>query len=390
MAPTLTPQTTDPLPGLVGFTVVLRNAGLAITTDRVAAFLSALDALDVTDRTQTYWAGRLTLCSDPDDLPRYDQAFASWFEPAHGGRTQVRDERPPPPPRLAALTPEDADGDEEGSDSRQIHARASGTEILRNRDLGELTPVEREHLRRLMALLRPELPTRLSRRLRPSKHGDTDPGRTLRAALRNHGELRELRRRDRSRRARKVVLLIDVSGSMEPYADSLLRFAHVVVRRAPAAVEAFTLGTRLTRVTRELRMRDPERALGAAAKAIPDWSGGTRLGEVLRAFVDRWGQRGAARRAVIVVFSDGWERGETDVLREQMSRLRRLAHRVVWVNPHVGKDGYAPVQGGIVAALPFLDDLLAGHSLATLERVLEVVRSAGDGRSRSLRSDRDG
>ncbi len=376
MGPTVTPQATDPLPGLVGFTVVLRNAGLAITTDRVAAFLSALDALDVTDRAQTYWAGRLTLCSDPDDIPRYDQAFTGWFEPGHGGRTQVRDERPPPPPRLAALTPEDAGGGEEGADSPQIHARASGTEILRHRDLGELTPAEREHLRRLMALLRPQMPQRVSRRLRPSTHGGTDPGRTLRAALRNHGELRELHRRDRSRRSRRVVLLLDVSGSMEPYADSLLRFAHVVVRRAPAAVEAFTLGTRLTRVTRELRMRDPERALAAAAKAIPDWSGGTRLGEVLRAFVDRWGRRGAARRAVIVVFSDGWERGETDVLREQMSRLSRLAHRVVWVNPHVGKEGYAPVQGGIVAVLPFLDDLLAGHSLATLERLLEVVRDA--------------
>jgi uncharacterized protein len=367
--PSIASPGTDPLQGLVGFTVVLRNAGLAITTDRVAAFLSALDALDVTDRTQTYWAGRLTLCSDPDDLPRYERAFADWFEPGQGSRTQVRDERPPPPPRLAALTPEDGGDGEEDSDSPQIHARASGTEILRHRDLGELTPAERDHLHRLMALLRPEPPSRASRRLRPSAHGSTDPGRTLRAALRNQGELRELRMRDRSRRPRKVVLLVDVSGSMEPYADALLRFAHVVVRRSPAAVEAFTLGTRLTRVTRELRMRDPERALAAAAKAIPDWSGGTRLGEVLRAFVDRWGQRGAARRAVVVVFSDGWERGETDV-------LRRLAHRVVWVNPHVGKDGYAPVQGGIVAALPFLDDLLAGHSLATLERLLEVVRDA--------------
>jgi uncharacterized protein len=376
MPPSITPAATDPLPGLVGFTVVLRNAGLAITTDRVAAFLSALDALDVTDRTQTYWAGRLTLCSDPDDLPRYDRAFADWFEPPKGGRTQIRDERPPPPPRLASLTPDEGAEGEEGSDSTQIHARASGTEILRHRDLGELTPAEREHLHRLMALLRPEPPSRASRRLRPSAHGDPDRGRTLRAALRNQGELRELRRRDRSRRPRRVVLLLDVSGSMEPYADALLRFAHVVVRRSPAAVEAFTLGTRLTRVTRELRMRDPARALAAAAKAIPDWSGGTRLGEVLRAFVDRWGQRGAARRAVVVVFSDGWERGETDVLRDQMARLRRLAHRVVWVNPHVGKDGYAPVQGGIVAALPFLDDLLAGHSLATLERLLEVVRDA--------------
>jgi uncharacterized protein with von Willebrand factor type A (vWA) domain len=374
------PADDDPIPGLVGFTVVLRSAGLAVTTDRVAAFLSALGSLDVTSRMQTYWAGRLTLCSDPDDLPRYDRAFEDWFTPQQGGRTQVTDNRRPAPPKLAALTPSEQDQSEEDGDdepeTRQVHARASGSEVLRNRDLAELTLAEREHLRRLLALLRPEMPTRASRRLRPSRYGLTDPGRTLRTALRNHAELRELRRRDHSRRPRKVVLLVDVSGSMEPYADALLRFAHVVARRSPAAVEAFTLGTRLTRVTRELRMRDADRALAAAGKAIPDWSGGTRLGEVMRAFVDRWGQRGAARRAVVVVFSDGWERGETDVLSVQMQRLSRLAHRLVWVNPHAGKDGYAPVQGGIVAALPYLDDLLAGHSLATLEQLLEVVRDA--------------
>jgi hypothetical protein len=375
---TSTPAPTeDPVPGLVGFTVVLRNAGLAITTDRTVAFLSALDALDVTSRMQTYWAGRLTLCSDPDDLPRYDRAFEDWFTPPQGGRTQITDRRQPPP-KLAALTPEQEEGEseEDGRPEPVIRARASGTEVLRNRDFGDLTPAEREHLRRLIALLQPELPSRSSRRLRPSRHGATDARATLRAILHNQGELRELHRHDHSRRPRKVVLLVDVSGSMEPYADALLRFAHVMVRRSPGTVEAFTLGTRLTRVTRELRMRDPERALAAAAKAIPDWSGGTRLGEVLRAFVDRWGQRGAARRAVVVVFSDGWERGETDLLAQQMARLRRLAHRLVWVNPHVGKEGYAPVQGGIVAALPYLDDLLAGHSLATLEQLLEVVRHA--------------
>jgi hypothetical protein len=366
------------LEGLVGFTVVLRAAGLAVTTDRVAAFLSALDALDVTSEVQTYWAGRFTLCSDPDDLPRYDQAFAAWFAPHERGRTQVVDERRPPPPRLAALTPSQpsTEGEDEDGPPPLVHAHASGSEVLRNRDLAELTPAEREHLRRLLAMLRPELPQRPSRRLRPARRGPADPGRTLRAALHNHGELRELRHRDTSRRPRKVVLLVDVSGSMEPYADALLRFAHVVVRRAPGSVEAFTLGTRLTRITRELRMRDADRALAAAGRAIPDWSGGTRLGEVMRAFVDRWGRRGAARRAVVVVFSDGWERGDTDVLAAQMEQLRRLAHRVVWVNPHAGKDGYAPVQGGIVAALPFLDHLLAGHSLATLEELLGVIRHA--------------
>jgi uncharacterized protein with von Willebrand factor type A (vWA) domain len=369
--------TDDPVPGLVGFTVVLRNAGLAITTDRVAAFLAALDALDVTSRTQTYWAGRLTLCSDPDDLPRYDRAFEDWFTPPPGGRTDITDHRKPPPPTLAALTPDNTDGesDDDGQEP-QIRARASGAEVLRNRDLAELTPAEREHLRTLLALLQPELPRRRSRRMRPSRHGGTDARATLRATLHNQGELRELRRRDHSRRPRKIVLLVDVSGSMEPYADALLRFAHVVVRRSPGAVEVFTLGTRLTRVTRELQMRDAERALAATGKAIPDWSGGTRLGEVLQAFVDRWGQRGAARRAVVVVFSDGWERGGTELLSQQMARLRRLAHRLVWVNPHAGKEGYAPVQGGIVAALPYLDDLLAGHSLATLQQLLEVVRHA--------------
>jgi uncharacterized protein with von Willebrand factor type A (vWA) domain len=138
----------------------------------------------------------------------------------------------------------------------------------------------------------------------------------------------------------------------------------------------FTIGTRLTRITRELRHRDAERALSAAGRAIPDWSGGTRLGDAMRAFIDRWGQRGVARRAVVVIFSDGWERGDPGMLAEQLARLHRLAHRIIWVNPHAGKDGYAPVQGGIVAALPHLDELLAGHSLATLERLLEVMAHA--------------
>jgi hypothetical protein len=380
---------TDPLPGLVGFTAALRHAGLPVTTDRAAAFLTALDHLDVTNRVQTYWAGRLTLCSDPDDIARYDAAFDAWFAPAPRGRAvPVGDHRRPPPSQLAALTQPDPEqpeaADHEGPDVTRLRVAASAAEVLRHRDLAELTAAEREHLRGLLALLRAEPPTRASYRRRPAGRGRPDPGRTLRAALRQHGEIREIRRHRAGRRPRRVVLLIDVSGSMAPYADTLMRFAHVVVRRAAAAgagagpggTEVFTVGTRLTRVTRELRHRDPERALSAAGRAIPDWSGGTRLGDALRAFTDRWGQRGLARRAVVVIFSDGWERGEPTELAEQLARLRRLAHRVIWVNPHAGKDGYAPVQGGIVAALPHLDELLAGHSLATLERLLEVMAGA--------------
>lgn len=172
------------------------------------------------------------------------------------------------------------------------------------------------------------------------------------------------------------MLLIDVSGSMAPYADSLLRFAHVLCRNRKASTEVFTIGTRLTRITPALSLRDADSALAAAADTIADYSGGTRLGEVLQAFLDRWGRRGTARGAVVVLFSDGWERGSPGLLAEQVSRLRRLARLLVWVNPHKGKEGYAPVQGGIVAVLPHLDRFLAGHSLATLEELLEVVRDA--------------
>ncbi|MBA3311174.1 MAG: VWA domain-containing protein, partial [Nocardioidaceae bacterium] len=194
--------------------------------------------------------------------------------------------------------------------------------------------------------------------------------------LRHGGEPARLRYRGRSSKARRIVVLIDVSGSMGPYADSLLRWAHVVTTANRGTTETFTIGTRLTRVTRPMRIRDGEAALEAAGLAVPDWSGGTRLGEAMQAFLDRWGQRGLARGAVVVVMSDGWERGDSALLGEQMRRLHRLAHRVVWVNPHHGKPGYAPVQSGIVAALPFIDNFLAGHSMATLEEVLEVVANA--------------
>jgi hypothetical protein len=190
------------------------------------------------------------------------------------------------------------------------------------------------------------------------------------------GEPGRLQRRRNGVRPRRVVLLVDVSGSMAPYADALLRFAHVVVRRQPTAAEVFTIGTRLSRVTRALRLADPDVALRAASDVIPDFSGGTRLGEVLQIFSDRWGQRGMARGAVVVIFSDGWERGSAELLAEQVQRLRRLARQLVWVNPHKGKDGYLPVQTGVVAVLPHVDAFVAGHSLASIEQLLEVIRDA--------------
>jgi uncharacterized protein with von Willebrand factor type A (vWA) domain len=203
-----------------------------------------------------------------------------------------------------------------------------------------------------------------------------DPRRTVRESLRRVGEPVRLERRRRRVRPRRLVLLLDVSGSMTPYADALLRFAHAAVRRRPGLTEVFTIGTRLTRVTRGLRHRDPDAALRAAGAAIPDWHGGTRLADTLRAFLDRWGRRGTARGAVVVILSDGWERGDPAALAEQLDRLSRLAYRLVWVNPHRGKSGYAPLAGGMAAALPFLDHFVAGHSLAALEELVGVIARA--------------
>lgn len=366
-------QASDTVTGLVGFARALRHSGMACGPTRVQHFLDAVEQVGVEDRAAVYWAGRLTLCSEPDDIPRYDLAFASWF-----GTRDMPVEQPGPaaprPARIAALTSSDA-SDGEGEQSEDpLAAAASDAEVLRHRDLSELSPLERDHLRQMLDVLRPEPPSRPALRREAGKRGTLSARATLRAMLRSGGEPVRLPKQHRARRARRVVLLIDVSGSMSPYADALLRFAHVVVRHAPASTEVFTLGTRMTRVSRQLRQRDPETALLAANRAVPDFSGGTRLGETLRVFLDRWGQRGLARGAVVVVFSDGWERGDAGDLAEQMRRLRRLARGVVWANPHAGHDGYQPVQSGIVAALPHVDQMVAGHSLRALEEVWSWVR----------------
>lgn len=369
------PPARDVVDTVLGFARTLRHAGVAASPDRVEAMLAALGSLDVLDPTDVYWAGRLTLCGGPDDLGRYDAAFAAWFA---GEAPRLTRRTPPPEPQLSTAAPLEP-GTGEGADdpdTPDLATQASADEVLRHRDVGEMSVAEREHLRRLFALLRPATPMRPARRRRPSPRGAVHQARTVRRALRDGGEVTRLLHRRRAPRPRRVVLLIDVSGSMSPYADALLRFAHAAVRARPAATEVFTIGTRLTRVTRELRLRDPDKALAASGSAIPDWSGGTRLGEVIKAFLDRWGQRGTARGAVVVVCSDGWERGDTELLGEQMARLRRLAHAVVWVNPHKGRTGYQPLTGGMLAALPSVDAFVAGHSMAAFEELTGVIQRA--------------
>ncbi len=358
---------------LLGFAAALRVAGVPVTQDRGQAFCRAVALAGAGERGAVYWSGRATLCASRDDVDRYDGVFDAWFAAEHPPGVRMR-----AAPRQT-LRPELGSGGQQGmGDDRALEVRAvaSETEVLRHRDVADMDATERQLLDRMLDGLDVRPPRRVSPRLRPHRRGRIDPARTMRDQLRRGGEPGPLRHRRRADRPRRVVLLIDVSGSMEPYADHLLRLAHRIVQAAPASTEVLTMGTRLTRVTAALRRRDGDLALRAAGDTVPDWSGGTRLGEVLRAFLDRHGQRGMARRAVVVVFSDGWERGDAVQLGEQVARLRRLAHRLVWVNPHRGKAGYLPVQSGIVAVLPHVDALVAGHSLAAFEELVEVLGRA--------------
>jgi uncharacterized protein with von Willebrand factor type A (vWA) domain len=366
----------DVIDVMVGFARTLRHAGVPASQDRVHAMIAALGQLDVLHPADAYWAGRLTLCSDPDDLERYDAAFGLYF----GGDKSNSQARRVPPPTVHRAAPfelgADADNHEREADGPQFAAQASRHELLRHKDVSALGQLEREQLQRLFALLAPRVSARRSRRYRTWNRGRVDLQQSVRRMLRAGGEPSQLARRRRRTKPRRLVLLIDVSGSMAPYADALLRFAHAATRAAPARTEVFTIGTRLTRITRQLRLRDPDRALSEAGQAVPDWSGGTRLGDTIKAFTDRWGQRGLARGSVLLLCSDGWERGDPAELGEQIQRLARLTHALIWVNPHKGKDGFAPVTGGMIAALPFLDSLVAGHSFAALEELVQVIADA--------------
>jgi hypothetical protein len=376
-APMLSPErrTTDtrhaPDEVLLAFARALRAAGVAVTADRERTYLEAVACVGLDDEAGTYWAGRATMCASPADLERYDQVYAAWFGLDRAGTQPRRD-----PTRSVPQAPlESHGGAQEQEQPDEARAEASAVEVLRHRDVASLSPSERARLVALFAELRPRAPRRRAHRHTPAARGSIDARQTLRTQLRHLGEPGPISWRRRGTRARRVVFLVDVSGSMSGYVDALLRLAHAY-SACGHPVEVFTLGTRLTHVTRPLHQRDPERALVACGAAVPDWSGGTRLAEGLHAFLDRWGRRGMARGAVVVLFSDGWEREAPEALGEQMRQLHRLAHRVVWVNPHRGKAGYEPVQRGILAALPHIDDFVAGHSMATFEEVLEVVARA--------------
>ncbi|MDQ1416626.1 MAG: uncharacterized protein QOF81_2239 [Acidimicrobiaceae bacterium] len=367
----------------VAFSRLLRAQGLDVPVGCVTAFAAALGAVGVQRRSSVYWAGRATLVRRPEDRPTYDRSFeAFWL-----GRPLIEPQPPAGPagPPLAAAVDSPAgdaavesDGREDHEEHDALSLRYSATEVLRDKDFAAYTHAEFAQAHRMMAGLRLAGDLRRSRRWRPATRGASDLRRTVRAALANGGEPIRRAWRAPSERPRRVVLLCDVSGSMEPYARGMLRFLHAaVVGRGPGRVEAFAVGTRLTRLTRELAWRDPDEALARAGRAVNDWSGGTRLGSGLREFNDRYGVRGMARGAVVVVLSDGWDRGDPEELAGEMARLHRVAHRVIWVNPLKSAPGYAPLAQGMAAALPHVDRFVTGHSLRALEDLVCVIGGIG-------------
>lgn len=355
-----------------GLLVALRRAGVGVPVSSSVLFFEAASRLGERP-IDLYWAGRATLAHSPFEIARFDEVFRAWLL-GEDVSTSLGAPTPVEPPVF-----DDADESEGGESSvgdvddvRVV--RFSAVERLGARDFGSLDDAERAEVDRLIAALRPSGEVRRSRRRRPSRrsNGRPDLRRTLRAAMRTGNETIARPSLVRVDAPRRVVVLVDVSGSMESYGRALVRFSHAAVQ-ARRKVEVFALGTRLTRLTRELETHDPDVALERVAAAVPDWSGGTRLGAGLRRFNDEWGARGMARGAVVVILSDGWDRGDVDELASEMARLRRVAHRIVWVNPLKASDGYQPLAKGMAAALPFVDEFVEGHSFDSLDALVTVV-----------------
>ncbi len=363
---------------LVAFGRELRGAGLGVGTGDAVTYAAALSRLDPADLTDLYWAGRVVLVSRPDDIATYDQVFARFYlgEPA-----MPRAGRPPAmPPRAStwsesALVVPDADPAGPGpGEQALLGLLASDAEVLRHKEFAACTPDELAAVRRMMARIALTPPRRRSRRTQRARRGAVvDLRRMIRDSLRTQGDPAGLRWRDRKVRLRPLILILDVSGSMADYSRHLLQFAYSA-RRAAARVEVFCFGTRLTRITAELNRRRPDDALERAAASVVDWAGGTRIGESLRTFVTEWGRRGIARGGIVVICSDGLDRGDPAVLDAAMERLARLSHRIVWVNPHVGGDpGFRPSTLGMMIAAPHTDLLVSGHDLDSLAELAALL-----------------
>ena len=372
----------DLLPRLAAFARLLHDAGLDAGPGRLATATRALGEIELRDQAAFRDSLRACFVSRREELPLFEAAFDIFWAPpdprvsagAIPGRTRTL---PLAPDRarawLQALgmnrsqTPRESDRD----GVPPLSSGYSPEELLRQKDFEDLTWLETEQVRRLLEQAPWRIAERRTRRLRPARSGRVDLRRTARHSIRSSGELIRLLHRQPRLRRRPLVLLCDVSGSMERYSRLLLIFAHAIARREH--VETFVFSTRLTRITRLLRRRDLDRALGEVGRKVHDFSGGTRIGQAVAEFNRRWARRVLGHGAVVILVSDGWDRGDPALLATELSRLRRMSHRLIWLNPLLGSDGYEPVTRGMAAALPHTDDFLAAHNVQALDELGELL-----------------
>jgi uncharacterized protein with von Willebrand factor type A (vWA) domain len=360
---------------LTTLAALLRAGGVRVGTGELEAGARALRAIDASQRGDVYLGLRAVMCSKHTDYPVFDSAFSAVFgEP--GDEAADRAVLPPGAdlvlPRVAAPPPDGAQPNKVGQ-AEMRPAAYSEIELLHDKDFAAYTDVERAQARAIIMRLAQHMPMREARRTKATRRRGVRPDlqATVRASLRYAGEPLDRRWRAHVQGPRKLVLVCDVSGSMAPYARMLLQYLHAAVS-THRRVEAFVFGTRLTRITHELGLRDPDRALDRASAAVVDWSGGTRIGASVSTLNRVHGRR-LGRGSVIVILSDGWDRGDPALLATEMARLRRSSHRVIWLNPLKASPDYAPLARGMAAALPHTDHFLAGNSLRSLAELAVLL-----------------
>ncbi len=399
---------------IVDFTRLLWEMGLDIGPGRVVEVAQSLPLVNLGSRQEFYHFLKANLVSRHEQEATFDAAFAwFWREPGQTLTTPPpelenaprrkrsvvalppnrqeeeakRHPQPTPQPgaqtrhpasRLSDARRKQRQEQEQEEESDERHGVFSAGEALRHKDFEEFSWDEMRQARELLAKMRWRLGMRETRRLRPARHGpQLDLRRTFRRSLRAGGEPVSLARRERRRKPRPLVIICDISGSMSLYSRLLLHFIHTV-SNGRENVETFVFGTRLTRITRQLARRDVDAAVQEVTKTVQDWSGGTRIGESLRAFNYRWARRTLGRGAIVLIISDGWDRGDTGLLSQEMERLQRNCHRLIWLNPLLGHAEYRPVTAGMRAALPYIDDFLPSHSLDSLIALGKLLESVDD------------
>ena len=364
---------------LIEFGDELRDAGIAVGTGDAMTYVEAVSLLNPADLGDVYWAGRGTLVSRRDLIPTYDRVFKSFFlDVETQGDSELKAMMRATTSTAATLevpSPDPGEGEESNEEEAQLGYMASGAQVWRNKAFAACTDQELATIRRIVSDIKLTPPRRRTRRTITAKNGPRlDPRRMARETMRSHGDPTRLFRQKRRLRIRPLVFILDVSGSMSDYSRNLLQFAYSA-RRAADKVEVFCFGTRLTRITRSLDRRKPDDALNLAATAVFDWDGGTRIGQSLDQFIKRWGRRGLSRGSIVVICSDGLDRGDPALLESAMEKLSRLSHRIVWMNPHKGDvKNFRPNSLGMMVADPFIDEIFSGHNLASLEQFAEKLR----------------